>query len=272
MPVFPQFGRRAEATTVQVSPRSSLFGRHEFAVRRVHSLLGLAPIGGYLVFHLFTNGSIIDGPATYQARADQIHALGATTVLLIGWGFIFTPILLHGLIGLAIVARGERNLLDYRYEGNLRYTLQRWTGVIAFVFIVWHVFQMHGWFQFAWWREYVLAPLGGGRFDPANAAASAAEAIRSSPYVLAFYVLGVLASVYHLANGLWTMGITWGVWTAPAAQRWAGVPCALAGLALAVVGIGSLYGFTRVPLPERGAAALQAPALPAAPAVPPASH
>ena len=24
------------------------------------------------------------------------------------------------------------------------------------------------------------------------------------------YAIGVLASVYHLANGLWTMGITWG--------------------------------------------------------------
>ena len=29
----------------------------------------------------------------------------------------------------------------------------------------------------------------------------------------------MLSCVFHLANGLWTMGITWGVWTSPAAQR-----------------------------------------------------
>ena len=38
------------------------------------------------------------------------------------------------------------------------------------------------------------------------------------------YVVGVLAACYHLANGLWTMGITWGVWTSPNAQSWANVP------------------------------------------------
>jgi len=63
----------------------------------------------------------------------------------------------------------------------------------------------------------------------------------------AVYVVGVLACVYHLANGLWTFGITWGVWTAPRAQRWANVPCLLLGVFLAIVGMGALYGFHRVP-------------------------
>ena len=83
---------------------------------------------------------------------------------------------------------------------------------------MWHVFQMQGWFHFAWWTEYVLKPHHGGLFDPRNAPATAAAVIQSSWLMPALYVAGVLACVYHLANGVWTAGITWGVWTSPRAQ------------------------------------------------------
>ena len=123
---------------------ASFFGKHEFLVRRLHSLTGLVPIGGYLCFHLATNGAIIDGLEAYQHRADQIHDLGITTILFLEWSLIFLPILLHGIVGMLIVTRGKRNVRSYPYRENWRYTLQRGTGVIAFLFILWHVFHMHG--------------------------------------------------------------------------------------------------------------------------------
>jgi succinate dehydrogenase / fumarate reductase cytochrome b subunit len=216
-------------------------GRYEFVLRRLHSLLGLVPVGGYLVFHLLMNGAILDGLPTYQRRVDAIAQLGPSTLFLLEWPFIFLPILFHGLIGLVIVGRGKRNVTIYPYLENIRYTLQRWTGVIAFVFIVCHVFQMHGWFRFEWWTEMVAKPLGGRQFDPKHAA-TAAAAIRSSVWIELFYAVGVAACVYHLANGLWTTGITWGIWTSPRAQRWANYPCLAFGLFLAVVGFGALWG------------------------------
>lgn len=218
---------------------ASVFGRHEFLVRRLHSLLGLVPVGGFLVFHLATNLSMYDGLEAFQYRVDQIHRLGPTTIMLLEWPFIFLPILLHGVIGLIIVCRGKRNLRNYPYLGNFRYTLQRWTGVIAFVFIVLHVFHMHGWLKFEWWTRAVARPLGGRQFNPEDAF-TAAQAIQASVIIQLLYAVGVLACVYHLANGLWTMGITWGVWTGMRAQRWAGIPCAAVGLFLAVVGLGAL--------------------------------
>ena len=151
---------------VQLSDCASVFGRHEFLIRRLHSLSGLVPIGGYLAFHLATNAAILDGVEAYQHRADQIHALGATTILVLEWSLIFLPILFHGIIGMLIVCRGKRNLAQYSYTGNIRYTLQRTTGVIAMLFILWHVFHMHGWFRWSWWVERVAEPLGGARFDP----------------------------------------------------------------------------------------------------------
>jgi succinate dehydrogenase / fumarate reductase cytochrome b subunit len=57
-----------------------------------------------------------------------------------------------------------------------------------------------------------------------------------------FYAVGVLSCVYHLANGIWTFGITWGIWVSPAAQKRASVVCAAFGLFLGVVGLSALYG------------------------------
>ncbi len=224
-------------------------GRYEFVLRRLHSLTGLMPIGGYLAFHLLTNASIVDGVEVYQRRADQIHALGVTTVvLLLEWPVVFLPILFHGILGLAIVCRGKRNLTNYPYLGNLRYTLQRATGVIAFVFILWHVFHMHGWLKNPWWMEHVVRPLGGGKFDP-RSAFTAAEAIQASIWIQLLYAVGVLACVYHLANGLWTLGITWGIWTSPRAQRWANIPCAAVGIFLAVAGLAAIVGMAEAKRP-----------------------
>jgi succinate dehydrogenase / fumarate reductase cytochrome b subunit len=222
---------------------ASIFGRHEFVIRRIHSILGLIPIGGFLCFHLATNASILDGPEKFQTRVDVIHRLGPVTLFLLEWGTIFLPILFHGLIGAIIVTRGHRNVLAYPYRENWRYTLQRFSGVIAFAFIIYHVFQMHGWFRIPWWTEHVARPFGGARFDPEQATASAAAVFQASALVVAVYAAGILASVYHLANGLWTLGITWGVWTSPRAQRWANIPCALFGIALIAVGWGALCGF-----------------------------
>lgn len=227
---------------------NSFFGRHEFMIRRLHSLIGLFFVSGYLCFHLITNAAVLDGAATYQRRADQIHAVGPTTLFFLEWCLVLLPILFHGLIGMMIVLRGKRNVWNYPYWGNLRYTLQRATGVIAFAFILWHVFQMRGWCQIEWWTNHVTKPLGGAVFDYHNAGATAGAAIQASALIIAAYLAGVLASVFHLANGVWTMGATWGVWTSENARRRANVPCAVLGGALLAIGVGALVGMLRVPL------------------------
>lgn len=219
---------------------AAVFGRHEFFIRRLHSLTGLIPIGGFLAFHLATNASILDGPAAFEHRVRQIHSLGPTTLFLLEWPLIFLPILFHGLIGLAVVSRGKRNLRHYPFAENARYTLQRATGVIALIFIVLHVFHMHGWLRFDAFHRWAQS-VGGAQFNPENVA-TAAAAIQSSWLVVVFYAIGVSACVYHLANGLWTMGITWGAWTGPAAQRRATAACLGVGLILAVIGLGALWG------------------------------
>lgn len=226
----------------------SLFVRHEFLIRRLHSLTGLIPVGAYMVIHLLTNAMVLNSPAAYQQSVYSIHGLGRLLTL-VEWVFIFIPILFHGIVGLLILRGVVPNSGQYPYVRNIRYTWQRVTGIIAFAFIGWHVFHMHGWFHNAWWIESVVQPLGGHRFRPFNAASSAALALQGSLWVAILYAVGILACVYHLANGLWTMGITWGIWISPAAQRRADYVCMTFGVLLAAVGLGALWGMRTLDIP-----------------------
>ena len=218
--------------------------RHDFLIRRLHSLSGLIPVGAYMIVHLLVNASVLESPATFQKNVYQIHSLGSLLPL-VEWTFIFIPILFHAIIGMVIVAGGMPNSNQYRYGPNYRYTLQRATGMIAFVFIMIHVFHMHGWFHADVWLENVVRPLGGGQFKAYNAASTTGAALQSGAMV-AVYLLGVLSCVYHLANGLWTMGITWGVWTSPQAQARASAACGAFGVLLAVVSVAALFGMRQV--------------------------
>lgn len=217
------------------------FTRNEFLIRRLHSLSGLIPVGAYMCVHLTTNASTLGGPAMFQKNVDLIHSLGPALPI-VEWTFIFLPLLFHAIVGVVIIRSGSPNLSSYQYMGNVRYTLQRVTAWIALFFILYHVFHMHGWFHNKWWLEHVAnEKLGGHRFDPHAATSTTAIAL-GSPIKTVAYFIGVVACVYHLANGLWTMGITWGVWTTAAAQKRANWICLAFGIALTVVGLSALVG------------------------------
>lgn len=210
--------------------RDSFLERNQFLLYRLFSLSGLVPVGAFLAVHLLTNASVLGGAGAFQSRVDLIHSLGPLLPA-VEWAFIFLPMLFHATMGFVIIATGMPNMSSYAYVGNIRYTLQRATGMIAFAFILWHVMQLH------WLGE----PLGGGKFDPHHASSSAALALQ--PMVVAiFYTIGILATVFHFANGIWTLGITWGLWTSPAAMRRANVVSIVVGVGLAAAGLGALGG------------------------------
>lgn len=227
---------RAELAMNAVS--STFFGRHEFLIRRLHSLSGLVPVGAYMTVHLLVNSSLVNGPGAFQTNVNQIHSLGAA-LLPVEWAFIFLPLIFHAVVGIWIIQSGHSNAAQYRFVSNRRYTLQRWTGVIAVVYIFTHVFHLHGWFHGEAWLKNFAEPLGMAQFRPYNAASTLAIALQGFFWPVA-YAIGLLACVFHLANGIWTMGITWGVWLSPKAQERANYVCAAFGLGLAVVGMSAL--------------------------------
>lgn len=218
----------------------TFFARHQFLLLRLHSLSGLLPIGAYMCVHLLTNATTLGGPEMFQRNVDLIHSLGPFLPI-VEWTFIFLPLIFHAVVGVMIIRTGTVNLTSYHYMGNVRYTLQRATAWIALFFILYHVFHMHGWFHNPTYLEKVAVPLGGHQFEPHHATSSAAEALQS-PLKLALYAVGVLACIFHFANGLWTMGITWGVWTTAPAQKRANYLCAAIGIGLTFVSLGAFVG------------------------------
>jgi len=216
----------------------SFLSRNQFLLYRLFSLAGLIPVGAFLVVHLLTNASVLGGAAAFQSRVNLIHSLGPLLPV-VEWAFIFIPMIFHAVMGFVIIANGMPNVGSYAYMGNIRYTLQRASGMIAFAFILWHVTQLH----------WLGAPLGGGQFDPHHASSSAAVALQ--PLVIALlYAIGILSTVFHFANGLWSLGITWGLWTSPSAMRRANWLSAVVGVGLAAAGLGALGGMRAIDVEE----------------------
>ncbi|MEM9365700.1 MAG: succinate dehydrogenase cytochrome b558 subunit [Planctomycetota bacterium] len=221
------------------TPASAFFIRHEFAIRRLHSLTGIVPLGAYMCVHLVTNASLLNGPETFQRAVFTIHSLGRLLPL-VEWGFIFGPLLFHAILGVWIVKTGKSNTSSYQFASNKRYRWQRWTGMIGVAWLFFHVLHLHGWFHAGFWLA-IVEPAGMAQFRPYNAASTLMSAMQGYVWP-AFYLAGVLSLVFHLANGIWTAGITWGLWISPKAQQRATKVCTAFGLGLALVGTSAWWG------------------------------
>src|SRR3984957_6839832 len=110
-----------------------------FILRKLHSLLGVIPIGAFLIEHLLSNFEAYKGPIAYGAQVKFLNSLPMVRVL--EWVFIFLPILYHGLYGIWIWLRGKSNVVYYPWAGNWMYTAQRYTGLIAFLYIGQHLYR-----------------------------------------------------------------------------------------------------------------------------------
>jgi succinate dehydrogenase / fumarate reductase cytochrome b subunit len=225
-------GRNCLVTTTATAPDHAVHdvgGRHYFLLRRLHSLTGLV-FGGYLVIHLLVNATLVEGvrhaeggaaggPTVFQIQVDKIHSL--PFLPLIEWTLIYLPILYHTFYGIWITATAQPNNDHYPYGKNWFYLLQRVSAIVLVFFMVFHILGMRGAFGGDIGRALT--------FVPANyATQSTARHFNIGFWVWGIiYPIGILASCYHLANGFWTAGITWGLTVSKQAmQRW-GVVCTL---------------------------------------------
>ncbi len=151
---------------------------------------------------------------------------------------MFLPILFHALLGIWFARSGKTNVNRYPYQDNWRYTLQRLSGYLGVIFIFMHLTSLRFGYEYA------------GLFPSFKAeAASSSTAIHFQNggwglLMAGFYLLCVLALVFHFANGLWTAAITWGLTLTEAAQRRWGYVCAGVGLVLAGATIAAVVGFS----------------------------
>ncbi|WP_339250870.1 succinate dehydrogenase cytochrome b558 subunit [Paenibacillus sp. FSL P2-0136] len=181
-----------------------------FYSRKIHSLLGVIPLGAFFLEHMLTNFAAVEGGAS--GFTDSVLWLNSLPLVFFLELFgIWLPLLYHGVYGLYIAYQSKPNLNRYNLERNWRYTLQRITGVVTFIFIVWHL-----------WDTRVQVALGKVEHDQLG---GVMHNIVTQPLLMTLYIVGIVAACFHFSNGLWSFLISWGITVGPRSQRVSSVLC-----------------------------------------------
>ncbi len=199
--------------------------KNNFLFRKIHSLLGIFPIGVFLIEHLITNSFAMRGEAIYDEKIAWLQ--GLPYLLFLEMSLILIPILLHAGLGIVYLWGWRDNSIQYRYPRNFLYTFQRVTGIMAVIFILYHV-----------WEFRILTYLND---VPVNF--SLVKTTLASPMVFYFYFVGVISTIFHFSNGIWGFLIHWGITLGPRSQKVSGVVCAGAGILLLYIGLDALFAF-----------------------------
>ena len=206
-----------------------------FILRKLHQLTGIMPLGFFLLEHFYTNSKALNGPAAFNSAVIDLQAI--PYILLIEIGGIFIPLIYHAVYGLVITVEARPNNLYYPYARNWFYTIQRVTGMILFFFIIFHVLN----FRFGLFPG--LNPLSVAR-HPDQAFEIVSREFRVIP-IFIVYVIGITATVWHLANGIWLFLVDWGITIGERSQKIAGYACLGFGAVLLAVGINAAIAFIR---------------------------
>jgi succinate dehydrogenase / fumarate reductase cytochrome b subunit len=206
-----------------------------FLFRKLHQLTGIVPLGLFYFVHIWTNSTALNGAKVFNEHVKDIHDF--PYLLLIEIFGIFLPLMFHSVYGVLITAESKPNVLHYRYLRNWFYIFQRATGIYLFFFLLFHILN----FRFGLIPGLNMIPVAGN--------ADRAFAIVSGEFQMAaivvVYILGVLATAWHLAYGFFLFALDWGIVIGEKAQK---ITLALSlGLALllGIVGVNAVFAFVR---------------------------
>jgi len=176
---------------------------------KLHSASGIFPIGFFLLQHLIANSYALRGAGAYDTVIKVYGGLPFVAVLEVA--LIYIPILYHSIYGIWITAYGQPNLGRYSYGRNWMYFLQRVSGIIAFFYIGYHVWNTS-------LQKYVL--LWHGNPNPEQAISYHAMSLQmADPLHFWIQAVGIVAVVFHFTNGLWNFCIRWGLTISARSQR-----------------------------------------------------
>lgn len=196
----------------------------DYISRRIHSLLGVVPIGLFVILHFVVNHYATVSPQAFNKASGVMESL--PFLLWLEWILIYLPLIFHGIYGIYIAFQGSHNVSSNRFLRNWMYLLQRYTGVFLVIFIAWHV-----------WQTRIAMAMG----TPLDFQMMAD--ILSNPFFLVFYIVGVLAAIFHLSNGLWSFLVTWGITITPRSQVISTYVMLVIFILLSWIGISAVLAF-----------------------------
>jgi len=206
-----------------------------FLLRKLHQLTGIVPLGVFFLVHMYTNSAAMNGPSIFNKHVQDIHDI--PYLLFIEIFGIFIPLLFHSIYGILISAESKPNILNYGYARNWFYIFQRITGVFLFFFLFFHILN----FRFGLIPGLNTTPVA-GHADQSFVIVSGEF---QNGWILFLYILGVLATAWHLAYGVWLFAVDWGIVIGEKAQKITLYACLGLAVFLGAVGVNAAVAFVR---------------------------
>jgi succinate dehydrogenase / fumarate reductase, cytochrome b subunit len=167
-----------------------------FLRARAGSFLAIMPLGVWTIAHLWQNLSAFQGAAAWQASVtEHAHPLAHLFTSIM----VLLPLLLHTVWGITRLATVRPNIVKYSFFGNAKYILQRLSAVGLMLFLGAHIY-------LAMLKPRLLE----GHAEPFAHIAHEMHHNVDGPTIIV-YLLGTLAVAYHLANGISTFAMGWGL-------------------------------------------------------------
>lgn len=211
------------------------FRRNHFLMRRLHSLTGVVPVGGFLLFHLYENSKALQGVEAYNEVVLSINSM--QFVLLLEIFGIFLPLYFHALYGIYIAADARHNVKQYGYGRNWAFVLQRISGLLTLFFVTWHIWEFRIQKALGAYGPKVHGTMSGlPDFDVVQ------NAFQNN-IIAAWYIIGIIAAAYHLCNGIYTFLITWGITIGPKSQRISNLITNAAFVGVSALGVITVFAF-----------------------------
>ena len=209
----------AASDATRLSSRSGLFVR-----ARLGSFLAVVPLAIWVTAHLWHNLSAFDGAERWQA---DVTEYASPLTFFVSSVVALLPLALHTVWGIARMTTMKPNVVRYGYFANVRYVLQRLSAIGLLFFVGAHL-----------WLA-MLSPRM--QHHHAETFADIAAHMRHHTPTLVVYILGVLGVAYHLANGLETFAMGWGVVSSRRALKHLDCLGVAVFVAILVLGLASVY-------------------------------
>lgn len=207
--------------------------RRSFILRKVFSLTGVVPIGCFLVMHLWSYSSALNGRHAFAS--DAANASQSAYRWVIEALLVWLPLLFHAVYGIIISFEARPNTRAYPYARNWAYVLQRVSGVVVLLFIGYHAYR-------------VPIQVALGNLDQDDVFSELCATLSSTvtggiPAVAVGYLVGIAAACYHFANGLTNFCFSWGITTSRQASRRVAGVAGLVAIGLFALGASSVVYF-----------------------------
>jgi succinate dehydrogenase/fumarate reductase cytochrome b subunit (b558 family) len=199
---------------------------------RLHAISGVVPLGAFLVLHLWVQSHAVRGPREYERVLREAASLPGVSVLeVVG---IYAPLLFHAAYGIFSWMRADTAPARAPRPTSWSRPLQRATGLVTATFVSYHLF------------ELPIARLA-GRLARSDFFSTLADRLSSTtslgvPIAATFYLFGLGAASYHLANGFMGFLLDFELVRQPS-RRAASVACTILGTVVFLIGARTIVYF-----------------------------